>query len=155
MPKYTKIVATISDKRCDVDFIRELYEAGMNVVRMNSAHLDREGFLKIIGNVRAVSDKIALLIDTKGPEVRSTVAENDAIEIKTGDLLKIVGQPDRLSTKTCISVSYPHFVRDLHVGDDILFDDGEIDLKVVSKEEDALYCRALNDKVLGSQERYD
>ncbi len=151
MPKYTKIVATISDKRCDVDFIRELYEAGMNVVRMNSAHLDREGFLKIIGNVRAVSDKIALLIDTKGPEVRSTVAENDAIEIKTGDLLKIVGQPDRLSTKTCISVSYPHFVRDLHVGDDILFDDGEIDLQVVSKDEDALYCRALNDGVLGSR----
>ena len=75
--KFTKIVATISDKRCDVDFIRQLYEEGMNVVRMNSAHLDREGFMKIINNVRAVSRRIPLLIDTKGPEVRTTIAEND------------------------------------------------------------------------------
>ena len=91
MSKATKIVATISDKRCDVDFIRELYNEGMNVVRMNSAHLDREGFLKIINNVRAVSNHIALLMDTKGPEVRTTVAENDNIEIKTGDIIKIKG----------------------------------------------------------------
>jgi len=46
MTKSTKIVATISDKRCDVDFVRELYIEGMNVVRMNSAHLDKAGFYK-------------------------------------------------------------------------------------------------------------
>ena len=57
MSKYTKIVATISDARCDVDFIKQLYESGMNVVRMNSAHLQEEGFQKIIDNVRAVSNK--------------------------------------------------------------------------------------------------
>lgn len=50
MSKATKIVATISDKRCDVDFICELYIEGMNIVRMNSAHLNRESFLKIINN---------------------------------------------------------------------------------------------------------
>ncbi|MFZ4581689.1 MAG: pyruvate kinase, partial [Paludibacter sp.] len=130
MPKSTKIVATISDKRCDVDFIRELYIEGMNVVRMNSAHLEKEGFLKIINNVRAVSNQIALLMDTKGPEVRTTIAENDAIEIKAGDVIKVIGNPDVTSTYECIAVNYPFFVRDLHIGDDILFDDGEIDLKV-------------------------
>ncbi len=149
--KFTKIVATISDKRCDVDFIRQLYEEGMNVVRMNSAHLDREGFMKIINNVRAVSNRIALLIDTKGPEVRTTVAENNAIAIKTGDLIKITGNAESISTKECISVSYPYFVRDLHVGDDILIDDGEIDLKVVAKESDYLMCVAQNDAVMGSR----
>lgn len=77
--KFTKIVATISDKRCEVDFIRQLYQEGMNVVRMNSAHLQREGFLRIINNVREVSHRIAILIDTKGPEVRTTIAENDSI----------------------------------------------------------------------------
>ena len=70
MSKQTKIVATISDKRCDVDFIRELYIEGMNVVRMNSAHLQEEGFLKIINNVRTVSHHIGILMDTKGPEVQ-------------------------------------------------------------------------------------
>jgi len=72
MTKRTKIVATISDKRCEVEFIRELFESGMNVVRMNSAHLGEEGFTKIINNVRAVSSEIGILMDTKGPEIRTT-----------------------------------------------------------------------------------
>jgi len=151
MSKYTKIVATISDKRCDVDFIQQLYNEGMNVVRMNSAHLQREGFLKIINNVRTVSNKIALLIDTKGPEVRTTVAQNDRIEIMTGDLIRITGNPDLISTKECISVSYPFFARDLHLGDDILIDDGEIDLKVEEKTDEYLLCRAMNNGILGSR----
>lgn len=151
MSKSTKIVATISDQRCDVDFLRELYIEGMNVVRMNSAHLQKEGFLKIINNVRTVSKHIAILMDTKGPEVRTTVAENNAIEIKAGDVIKVKGDPDQMSTRDCVCVNYPFFVRDLHVGDDILFDDGEIDLKVESKEKDYLLCKALNDGVLGSR----
>ena len=149
--KFTKIVATISDKRCDVDFIRQLYEEGMNVVRMNSAHLNREGFLKIINNVRSVSNRIALLIDTKGPEVRTTVAENDAIELRTGETVKITGNAELVSTRECLAVSYPNFVRDLNVGDDILIDDGEIDLNVVSKEGEYLMCVVQNDGMLGSR----
>ena len=107
MTKATKIVATISDKRCDVDFIRALFEEGMNVVRMNSAHLEREGFLKIINSVREVSKHIALLIDTKGPEVRTTVAENDHIEIRTGDTVRVKGDPNGVSVQGKIYVSYP------------------------------------------------
>ena len=149
--KFTKIVATISDKRCEVDFIRQLYQEGMNVVRMNSAHLQREGFLRIINNVREVSHRIAILIDTKGPEVRTTIAENDSILLKTGDTVKVTGDVDLVSTKDCIAVNYPHFVRDLHVGDDILIDDGEIDLKVVTKDDNFLICTVLNDGKLGSR----
>ena len=52
--KQTKIVASISDRRCDVDFIKQLFEAGMNVVRMNTAHASREGFEALIANVRTV-----------------------------------------------------------------------------------------------------
>ena len=70
--KQTKIVASISDRRCDVDFIKQLFEAGMNVVRMNTAHASREGFEALIANVRSVSNRIAILMDTKGPEVRTT-----------------------------------------------------------------------------------
>ena len=81
--KRTKIVATISDKNCDTGFLRELYEAGMDVIRINSAHLKPEGAIKIIRNARQVSDKIAILLDTKGPEIRTT--ECDApIKIKKG-----------------------------------------------------------------------
>ncbi|MBP8945545.1 MAG: pyruvate kinase, partial [Paludibacteraceae bacterium] len=151
MTKFTKIIATISDKKCDVDFIRQLYNEGMNVVRMNSAHLNRDGFLKIINNVRTVSRDIALLIDTKGPEVRTTITENEAIDLHRGDIIKITGNPQLSSNKECIAVSYPFFVRDLNVGDDILLDDGEIELKVEDKDERYLYCKVLNDGILGSR----
>ena len=65
--KRTKIICTVSDNRCSVDFLRQLYEKGMNVVRINSAHASFEGASTIVENVRKVSDKIAILIDTKGP----------------------------------------------------------------------------------------
>lgn len=151
MSKSTKIVATISDLRCEVDFIRSLYNEGMNVVRMNSAHLQREGFERIVNNVRAVSNQIAILMDTKGPEIRTTVVENDSIDLSTGDVVKITGNPDLISTRDCIAVNYPHFVRDLNVGDNILFDDGEIDLQVDSKDDEFLYCTVLNNGNLGSR----
>ena len=58
-------------------------------MRMNTAHASREGFEKLIANVRAVSNRIGILMDTKGPEVRTTVLEGDAIEFKIGDRVKM------------------------------------------------------------------
>ena len=70
--KQTKIVASISDRRCSVEFIHDLFEAGMNVVRMNTAHATPEGIREIVENTRKVSHHIGILIDTKGPEIRTT-----------------------------------------------------------------------------------
>ena len=67
--KNTKIICTISDINCEVEFIKQLYLNGMNVARINSAHATLEGARRVVDNIRAVSDKIAILIDTKGPEV--------------------------------------------------------------------------------------
>lgn len=150
--KYTKIVATISDKRCDVDFIKALYENGMNVVRMNSAHLDREGFKRIINNVRAVSDKIGILMDTKGPEIRTTATVGDEpLQFATGDRVLIAGLPNRLSEKERICVSYTRLAEDVEVGKHILIDDGELDFLVLAKEEGALLCESQNSGELGSR----
>jgi len=152
MTKHTKIVATISDKRCDVEFIQTLFDAGMNVVRMNSAHLGEEGFRKIISNVRAVSSEIGILMDTKGPEIRTTANQNDAsIEIKTGDRIRFVGNPGKETTPDCISCSYPNLINDIMPGTDLLIDDGEIDLKVIDKTTEFLLCEAQNDGHLGSR----
>src|SRR5690554_3027530 len=148
--KHTKIVATISDKRCEVPFLKELYEAGMNVVRLNSAHLDEKGFMSIINNVREVSDEIAILVDTKGPEIRTTFAEGD-IELKTGEEIKIVGNPDGISTRETVYISYPGIANEMNVGDDILIDDGEIDLNVIEVNKEYLICKVMNDGVIGSR----
>lgn len=147
--KQTKIVASISDLHCDKEFIQELYNSGMNVVRMNTAHANREGLDKLISNVRAVSSKIAIMMDTKGPEIRTTGCLG-VIEFHTGDKVKIVGDPLQKTTKECIAVSYPYFVQDLEVGNEILIDDGDLSLKVISKNDNYLYCEAQNDSILGS-----
>jgi len=152
MSKHTKIVATISDKRCDIEFIQELFDAGMNVVRMNSAHLNEDGFQKIISNVRAVSSEIAILMDTKGPEIRTTfIKDDDTIQLKTGDKIRIIGDPDGITSSDCIYCSYTSLVKDLSVGSNILIDDGEIDLLVIEKGTDYLLCVAENDGKLGSR----
>jgi pyruvate kinase len=151
MSKLTKIVATISDLRCEVDFIQKLYNEGMNVVRMNSAHLKPEGFNKIITNVRAVSSNIAILMDTKGPEIRTTAVENDELELTTGESIKFTGNPTMVSNSECIAVNYDFFVRDLNVGDHILVDDGEVDFVVESKDDNYLNCKVLNNGVVGSR----
>lgn len=150
MLKHTKIVATISDKRCEVPFIKSLFDEGMNVVRLNSAHLDEEGFLKIINNVRQVSNRIAILVDTKGPEIRTTVA-HDPIVLKMGDKIKVAGNPEGISSNESIYVSFPGLANEMNIGDNILIDDGEIDLEVISKEGDYLMCEVQNDGVVGSR----
>ena len=148
--KQTKIVASISDRRCDVDFIKQLFDAGMNVVRMNTAHASREGFEALIANVRAVSNRIAILMDTKGPEVRTT-ANAEPIPYQIGERVKIVGNPDLETTRECIAVSYPNFVRDLNVGGTILIDDGDLELRVIDKTDDYLICEVQNEATLGSR----
>ncbi len=148
--KRTKIVATISDKNCEPDFISQLYEAGMNVVRINSAHLDLDGALRIIRNVRAVSDKIAILIDTKGPEIRTTFCVNP-ITVKKGKTIKIIGDPDKESSPEILYVSLRRFVEEIPLGAMVMIDDGEIELKAVRKEGDTLICKAENDGIIGSR----
>ena len=149
--KQTKIVASISDLRCDVDFIKALFEAGMNVVRMNTAHANREGFENLIRNVRQVSNRIGILMDTKGPEVRTTNNAEGSIDYKIGDKVRIVGNPEQDTTRECICVSYPNFVHDLSVGAHVLIDDGDLDLVVTDKDENALYCEVCNDATLGNR----
>lgn len=150
MLKHTKIVATISDKRCEVDFLQKLFNAGMNVVRMNSAHLNDDGFHKIMHNVRTVSNRIALLMDTKGPEIRTTVAPEN-IKLKMGERVILKGDPTGTSTRETICVSYPNVTEEMEAGKDILIDDGEIDLKVIEVHPTHLVCRAENDGIIGSR----
>ena len=148
--KQTKIVASISDLRCEVDFLRELYKSGVNVMRINTAHATSEGIKKVINNIRKVSNYIAILIDTKGPEIRTTSVEQH-IYFKTGDKVMICGNPSEMTTHECINVSYQNFVKDLNIGDDVLINDGELAMKIVDKSDNALHAIVQNDGRLGSR----
>ncbi len=147
--KQTKIVASVSDRRCDVDFIRQLFNAGVNVVRMNTAHASKEGIINIIRNVREVSHHIGILIDTKGPEVRTTGCDSP-ITYKTGDVVKIFGRPEMDTTHDIINLSYENFAADVNEGSHILFDDGALDMLVIGVNGPAVIAQVQNDGVLGS-----
>lgn len=144
--KFTKIVATLSDKRCDTEFIRQLYEAGMNVVRLNTAHISTESALMMIQNVRSVSDTIGILVDTKGPEIR-TVGITDPIQVKEGDTIQVKGGQGH-SDQLTLFVSYEFIQMGVPVGNQILIDDGELAMTVVEQHEDYLVCKINNEGVI-------
>ena len=95
--KKTKIVATLSDIRANEEFVRGLFEAGMDVVRINSAHVTEEGAAKIVEAVRRVNPAIPVILDTKGPEIRVTAVADEyggAIGFQTGERVKVRGTAD-------------------------------------------------------------
>ncbi len=147
--KKTKIICTISDINCGVDFLKELYDNGMNVARINSAHASIEGAQKIVDNIRQISDKIAILVDTKGPEVRLTAMENAVgFAAKEGDTIEIRNGEDCFSSQKTLYTTCPFFVDDVPVGSHILIDDGSVDLLVTEKNDERLLCRVENTGVI-------
>ncbi len=140
--RQTKIVATISDQRCETDFINSLFDAGMNVARINTAHITLESCKVLVENIRAVSEKIAILIDTKGPEIRTCSVQSE-IEVTEGEHISFSYSEVKGKT-TNICVNYPDFVADLKIGDKILIDDGDIGFTVEEKQNDRLLCHVEN-----------
>ncbi len=143
MHKLTKIVATISDLRCETDFICALYDAGMDVVRINTAHQSPGNTLQLLKNVRKVSDKIPLMIDTKGPEIRTNDGDY-TVKVEKGQYINVEGHENKESTDDCIYVNYPDFVERMEAGKLIMIDDGEIALQVVEKRGGTLTCVVNN-----------
>ena len=143
--KKTKIICTVSDLRCSEDFIRDLYQNGMNVIRINSAHATIEGAQTIVDNVRKVSSKIAILIDTKGPEVRLTSMESSVgFPVKEGDTILIGKDIESSCRPGMLYTNCATFVHDVPVGADILIDDGSIEMTVIEKTDEQLVCKVMN-----------
>jgi len=147
MRKKTKIVATISDFNCEVDFLEKLFANGMNVVRINTAHASFDGAKKVIENVRKVSDKIAILIDTKGPEIRTRPLASELV-VKEGQMIKVTGELPVDSTIEMIQVNYKKFVEHVPKGSKILIDDGALELLVIKKRVNYLQCMVMNNGVI-------
>jgi len=127
-----------------------MIERGMNVMRINTAHQVPETTMETVVNLRKVTNKVPILIDTKGPEIRTTAKDED-IFVKTGDVLKFIADPSKNSNKQVVSTNYEGFVRDLSVGMKILIDDGETEFEIINKTDEYLECKALNDGEVGSR----
>lgn len=149
----TKIVCTIGPASESVEKLVELIEAGMNVCRLNFSHGDHEEHAARIVNIRKAAEKtgkqVAILLDTKGPEIRTHQMENGTMELVAGDDI-IISMTEVLGTKEKFSVSYEGLVDDVEVGSKILLDDGLIGLEVtkIDRDQRELHTRILNTGVL-------
>ncbi len=119
----------------------------MNVVRLNTAHMSHEDALMVINNTRKISGKIGILLDTKGPEIRTCNAVEE-LSVKCGDKIRIKGSSGGYSQGDVICVSHEKFVQDVPVGSSVLIDDGDILLAVEAKNEEYLCCSVENDGII-------
>ncbi|MDR0983305.1 MAG: pyruvate kinase [Culturomica sp.] len=145
--KRTKIVATISFKISQPEMIKKMVDAGVDVFRMNTAHQSLDEAAKIVEIVRSVSEDVALLIDTKGPEIRTKLI-SQPIEVKKGDVLYMTGNDELTGYEPLVHVSYAKFPQEIKEGYHIFVDDGDIEFVVVEQLPDLLKIEACNNGFL-------
>jgi pyruvate kinase len=133
----TKIVATVGPACDTYDKLLGLVKAGVNVFRLNFSHGSHEDKLTIIEHIRNINKtepyNIAILGDLQGPKLRVGEIENNALEVKVGDILTFTNEKC-IGTLEKIYVSYPNLAGDVTLGNVIMIDDGKLEVKVSSIE---------------------
>lgn len=150
----TKMICGIGPATQAWEVFKKLVENGMNVVRVNFSHAtmeERRIDEELAKRARKELGKdIAILFDTKGPDLRTCVFENDSIDFVCGNTIRIVKE-DVLGNKDRISFNFPQVIDNLEVGTIILLNDGFVRLEVISVEEDGVTCKILDDATLTSR----
>ncbi|MED0755649.1 pyruvate kinase [Aneurinibacillus thermoaerophilus] len=143
----TKIVCTIGPASESIETLKALMEAGMNVARLNFSHGTHEEHGARIAAVRKaaseVGKNVAILLDTKGPEIRTGVLESPSVELIEGETVVLTTEEIKGNEKR-VSVTYAGLPNDVHPGCTILIDDGLIELTVEKVEGTEIYCRIRN-----------
>lgn len=139
--KKTKIVSTIGPATNSKEKITKVIDNGVDVIRQNFSHVDHETHGKIFDKVRQVSEKTALMADTKGPEIRlRQVKENTVLE--QGKTVKLTTK-DVLGNSQILSVNYEKLPEYVETGDEIRIDDGKIELNVIKTTKDRITTEVI------------
>lgn len=147
--KKTKIVCTIGPASESVETLEKLMEAGMNVARLNFSHGNHQEHETRIRRIREAAKKtgktIGILLDTKGPEIRTHSMQDGVIELVGGNTV-IVAMEEVLGTAEKFSITYAELIDNVEIGARILLDDGLIALEVIALDKDKkeIHTRILN-----------
>ena len=152
--KKTKIICSIGPASTAPEVMCKMVEVGMNVARINFSHAtmeERKAVVESVHKVREMTKKnIAILYDTKGPEFRNGMLENDEITLVEGKTIRLVKETV-LGNEERISVNHPQAIDNLKVGSIVLLENGLMKIEVVSVEEDGVTCKIINGGVLGNK----
>ncbi|MDE6357895.1 MAG: pyruvate kinase [Eubacteriales bacterium] len=150
----TKIIATLGPVSNSPEMVKKLIETGMNAARINFSHGSHESHSETINTVKKVREElgmpIPLILDTKGPEIRTKVLKNEPVKLEKGSKFTLTTD-DIEGDETKVSVTYADFAKDLSVGSTVLIDDGLIELKVLEINGNDVVCEIINSGMLGSR----
>lgn len=154
MLRKAKIVCTIGPASESVEMLTKLIHAGMNVARLNFSHGSHEEHAARIENIREASRQtgklVAILLDTKGPEIRTGTLATDSVELVEGNVITLTTE-EVAGTVDRVSITYADLPKDVEVGSTILIDDGLIGLTVEAIENTEIVCRIKNGGTLKSK----
>ena len=146
----TKIIATIGPSSSDINILKEMVIAGVDVVRLNFSHGEKEFHKQIIKNVRKVSEElqapICILQDLQGPKIRVGEILNDSIKLKDNEELKIVFK-NVVGDSRVISIDND-ILYDIKSNERILIDDGKIELRVISSSKNEVLTKIIRGGIL-------
>ncbi len=143
-PHMTKIVATVGVS-ASKQFLQKLHKLGADVFRLNSAHMSVDDVQKMVSLIRSVSPKLAILLDTKGPNIRTCGMTDEGLSLKKGQVIKISGVEGN-DGRVC--VNYAPFAKEVPIGSRIVCDDGAAKFHVTGKSGACLLCTVDFDTVL-------
>lgn len=147
--KSTKIIATLGPASDNEKTIHSLCTAGLDIARLNFSHGNYEYFSLLIEKIRSIQNDTGIMLDTKGPEIRTGDIDNQEIYLEEG--VTILVTPTVLTgNSNKITINYDKLL-ELEIGTQILLDDGLLEFEVVKKFDDVLECRVLNGGILGSK----
>ena len=152
--KKTKIICSIGPASCDYNVMAEMVKNGMNVARINFSHATLEERKNVVASVKKVREitgvNVAILYDTKGPEFRNGMLENDEIKLVEGNTIRVV-KDNVLGNEERFTVNHPNAIDSIDVGNTILLENGLMSMEVISKEEDGITCKITSGGVLGNK----
>ena len=150
----TKIICTMGPATDDEKVLRELMLAGMDVARLNFSHGSHEEAKSRIDRIKKIREEldipVAILLDTKGPEIRIKTFKDGKVTLNEGQTF-ILCTDDVEGDETQVSITYPELVKDIHAGGVILIDDGLIELEVINIKSNKIICEVKNGGVLSDR----
>lgn len=148
----TKIICTIGPATDNEKVLRKLIRNGMDVARINFSHGTYDEHQKRIDKIKQIREQegknVALLIDTKGPEIRTGMLREACVILRAGDEITLTTR-EVLGDNHIISINYKNFPRELRPGDKVMLDDGLIELEVLKTTEEDVCCKVLSGGTLG------
>ncbi|MFZ6050724.1 pyruvate kinase [Halocola ammonii] len=152
--KRTKIVATIGPASSDKGVLKEMIQEGLNVVRLNFSHGLHEEYQRVISDVRKLDEELgthtAILADLQGPKLRVGDMKDDGVDIKPGSEI-VITTKELVGDEKRVSTTYKQFPKDVKPGEQVLLDDGKLELEVLSTNgKDEVTLKVIYGGVLSS-----